>query len=329
MLWTGLARDEIAHRLRHSAVDLTVVDDLSGLAPALAEAEVLVMPGHFYKKEVARAVQSSAGKLRFIQLLTAGYDGLEIHGIPADVTVASNGEVLSPVVAEHGVALLLALTRNLPHTLLNQQRRAWDKTPMLRMRSLQGMRVAIVGFGSIAREFARRIRPFGVHIVGINRSGRPHPLADEMVEIEALDRVLPQADVVVLTLPYSPAMHRLFNARRLALCKSGALLVNLARGALIDQAAIAAALQTGLIGGFATDVADPEPLAADDPLWQAPNVIITPHIAGNDGPSGHVRLADFVGANLDRYAAGQPVQSVVGLPPPLHTADAPALSVFE
>lgn len=322
VLWTGLARDEIAHRLRRTAIDLTVADDLPALESAIAETEVLVMPGHFYRQEVARILRSHAGKLRFIQLLTAGYDGLAIHGIPANVAVASNGEVLSPVVAEHGMALLLALTRNLPQTLHHQLRHAWDKTPMLRMRSLQGMRVLIVGFGSIAREFASRIRPFGVHIVGVNRSGRPHALVDEMFDIGTLDRLLPQADVVLLALPYTPAMHRLFNARRLALCKVGALLVNLARGALVDQTAMTAALQEGRIGGFATDVSDPEPLADDDPLWQAPNVIITPHVAGNEGPQGHMRLADFVGANLDLYVAGKPVRSLIG-----DFSDAPALSV--
>jgi phosphoglycerate dehydrogenase-like enzyme len=125
--------------------------------------------------------------------------------------------------------------------------------------------------------------------------------------------VLARADVVLVAVPYSKDTHHLIGADEFAACKRGAILINVARGGLVDPVALAAALKSGQLGAAGTDVTEPEPLPAGDPLWGAPNLIITPHVAGASGPVGRERLAGFVAANVARFVAGEPVHCVVTL----------------
>jgi phosphoglycerate dehydrogenase-like enzyme len=314
VLWPSIAGKEIAEQLRTIPhAELAIVDDVAKLCEAVKDAEALVIGGHFFDADVAQALRANAHQLRFIQSFTAGYEGLQVHGVPPGVMVANAGDSWSPAVAEHGMALLLALAKCLPHSILNQSRNAWDRTHTAHMGSLEGQTLAIVGFGSIGKEFARRAKAFGMHIVGLSRSARPDPLADEIQPISALNTVLGSADVVVVALPYSVETHHMFGAGQFSACKAGAKLINLARGGLVDPAALISALESGQLSGAATDVTDPEPLPADDPLWRAPNLIITPHVAGANGPVGRKRLAEFVGANVARFAAGRQVSHLVTL----------------
>ena len=314
VFWPSIAGDEIAARLRRIAgVDLVITDSVEKLAAVAPEAEALVIGGHFFSAEVAAVLHAKAQRLRFIQSFTAGYEGLQAHGVPPGVVVANAGDSWSPAVAEHGMALLLALVKCLPPAILNQPRHAWDRAQSVRMGSLEGRALAVVGFGSIGRAFARLAKPFGMRVIGLSRSARPDALADEVRPIGELEAVLGQADVVLVSAPYSQDTHYMIGAPQLAACKPGALLINLARGGLVDPVALAAALKSGHLGGAGTDVTDPEPLPADDPFWDAPNLIITPHVAGASGPVGRNRLAEFVGANVARFAAGEPVSHVVTL----------------
>ena len=121
------------------------------------------------------------------------------------------------------------------------------------------------------------------------------------------------ADVMLVAVPYSKDTEKMIGAIQFDACKPGALLINLARGGLVDQRAMSAALKSGKLGGAAVDVTDPEPLPADDPFWDSPNLILTPHVAGASGPVGRNRLAAFVGANVARFVAGEPVTHVVTL----------------
>jgi phosphoglycerate dehydrogenase-like enzyme len=313
-LWPSIAGKEIAASLRAiPGIDLAIVDHVDKLAAVAPEIEALVIGGHYFDARVAEVLRTRARRLRFIQSFTAGYEGLQAHGVPAGVVVANAGDSWSPAVAEHGMALLLALVKCLPHAILNQPRHAWDRTQTARMGSLEGQTLAIVGFGSIGHEFARRAKPFGMRVVGLSRAGGPDPLADEMQPISALNAVLACADVVLVAVPYSKATHHMIGAEQLAACKPGAILVNIARGGLVDPVALAAALTSGRLGAAGTDVTDPEPLPPGDPLWDAPNLIITPHVAGASGPVGRDRLARFVAANVGRFAAGEPVMHVVRL----------------
>ncbi len=312
--WPSIAGAEIAAGLRAiPEVDLVITDDVDKLAAVAPDIEALVIGGHYFDARVAAVLHTRAKRLRFLQSFTAGYEGLQAHGVPPKVIVANAGDSWSPAVAEHAMALLLALVKCLPHAILNQPRHAWDRTQTARMGSLEGQTLAIVGFGSIGHAFARLAKVFGMHIVGISRSARPDPLADEVAPIGSLPAVLARADVVLVAVPYSKSTHHLIGAQELAACKRGALLVNMARGGLVDPLALAAALKSGQLGGAATDVTEPEPLPADDPFWDAPNLIISPHVSGASGPVGRERLAKFIAANVGRFAAGEPVLHVVSL----------------
>jgi len=313
-LWPSIAGEEIAARLRRiPGVNLAVVDTADKLAQVANELEALVIGGHFFSVQVAEVLRAKAKRLRFIQSFTAGYEGLQKHGVPPGVVVANAGDSWSPAVAEHGMALLLALVKCLPAAVLNQPKHAWDRAQTARMGTLEGQTLAIVGMGSIGREFARRAKAFGMHIVGLSRTAPPEPLADEVLPIRELDAVLARSDAILVAVPYAKDTHHIIGARQFEVCKIGAILINLARGGLVDPVALAAALKSGKLGGAGTDVTDPEPLPADNPLWDAPNLIITPHVAGASGPVGRNRLAEHVGANVERFAAGQPVTNVVTL----------------
>jgi phosphoglycerate dehydrogenase-like enzyme len=315
--WPSIAGDEISARLRKIAgAQLTIVDDMEKFAAAAPQIDALVIGGHFFKAEAARIVHERAKKLRFIQAFTAGYEGLEEHGVPPGVVVANAGDSWSPAVAEHGMALLLALVKKLETPILNKPGHKWDRAFSARMGSLEGMTLAIVGYGSIGRFFAQFARPFGMHLVGLRRNPQPDPLVDEVLPISELNAVLARADAILVAVPYSKATDKMMGAAQFAACKPGALLINLARGGLVDQVALKEALASGQLGGAAVDVTSPEPLPADDPFWDSPNLILTPHVAGACGPVGRVRLAEFIGANLERFVTGKPVQSIVELRAP-------------
>jgi phosphoglycerate dehydrogenase-like enzyme len=312
--WPSIAGQEIAASLGAlRGAELTVIESLDQLSAAAPDMEALVIGGHFFKAEAARVMRERARKLRFIQTFTAGYEGLQEHGVPAGVVVANAGDSWSPAVAEHGMALLLALVKRLEPPILNRSKHLWDRTHSASMGSLEGMTLAIVGHGSIGRAFARLARPFGMHIVGLRRTPGPDPLVDEMLPIGELNTVLARADVMLIAVPYSKATDKMIGAAQFAACKKGALLINLARGGLVDQRALAEALASGKVGGAAVDVTDPEPLPPDDPFWDCPNLILTPHVAGASGPVGRERLARFVAANVARFVAGEPVTHVVTL----------------
>lgn len=269
-------------------------------------ADIIVMSGLAYSAGLANALRDAPGKLKFLQLLTAGYEALEMHGVPAAVRVANAGAVWSPVVADHAMALILGLARRMPDIIASQGRRQWDYSGIApRVWSLQGSRMTIVGFGSIGQELAQRARGFGIRVTGVTRSGQPHPLADRILPAGALTTALADADIVVLAVPLSAATRHLIGAAELAACKPGAVLVNMARGSVLDSQALRNALAEGRIAGAALDVADPEPLPSDDPLWTTPKLIISPHVGGAAGPLYYHRLVDFVSENIQRFLRGE------------------------
>ena len=309
MLWATFGKADLAVRLKAiGGSEVAVADDAAGALRALPDAEALLCQDFLYTPQL-----KDAGKrLKWVQLLTAGYDHAKRVGVAPGVTVTNAGDAFAPSVAAHAVALLLALQRGLPTVLANQARRAWDRSHAQRVTTPAGQTIAIIGFGGIGREIARLLRGFGARIVAVTRSGRPHALADESHPVADLAAVLPRADAVMLALSLDGSSRGLIGARELALCKPTAMLVNIARGAVVDPVALADALGKGIIAGAGLDVADPEPLPPEHPLWRAPNLILTPHYAGAcatlDG-----RIADVVGGNLQRFLAGQPLQHVVAL----------------
>jgi phosphoglycerate dehydrogenase-like enzyme len=250
--------------------------------------------------------------LRVVQSISAGVDSL-LPFVPDGIVVCGASGAHDIAVAEWVVAMLLALRRRLPEFHELQQRAEWDSNagdwiatgpPSVGPTDdLDGATVLILGHGSIGRAVAARLAPFGAHVVGIARHART-----DTEPPEALPRLLPEADAVVLLLPLTPETKRIVDTRFLAQMKEGALLINAARGGIVDTDALLEALESGRIRA-ALDVTDPEPLPSDHPLWQAPNVIITPHIAG-----GVVRWRNrayhLAGEQLRRYVAGEPLLNV-------------------
>jgi phosphoglycerate dehydrogenase-like enzyme len=184
--------------------------------------------------------------------------------------------------AEHTLGLLIAMARNFPDSVHYQdqsrwaQQELWDQPQHLT--ELNGQVLLILGFGSIGHELARRAKAFDMRVWGVSRSGKGDPtLAERIVPITQLHEVLPHADFVVVSAPETSETIHLIGAPELARMKSTAHLVNVARGSLLDQSALLAALQQKKIAAAALDVTDPEPLPAADPLWKAPNLLITPH----------------------------------------------------
>src|SRR5262249_4557960 len=143
--------------------------------------------------------------------------------------------------------------------------------------------IAVIGFGPIGREIGRILRALGARVIAVTRHGRRDEGADEVVAAGELASVLPQADVIMIAAAYDETTHHLINEQMLSLCKKSLLLVNIARGPIIDTRALDAALRTATIAGAGLDVTDPEPLPPDHPLWDAPNIIITPHCSGASG----------------------------------------------
>lgn len=309
----GLARRELTEAM--AAVPgcvLNVVDQVDDCVQALAEADALVLydAPQADAKRVVDAI-AAAGRLRWMHFVSAGREGFVAAGLPAGVAISYAAGGVSPTVAEHAMALLLALARRVPEMVLQQAQSRWDRQLALRAVSLEGMTLAIVGTGHIGIELARRARAFGMRTVGLSRGARPDPALTESHPLDARLRVFAEADAVVVAIALTADTRHLVGAAELAACRRGALLVNIARGGVIDQAALIAALESGHIGGAGLDVTSPEPLPAEDALWRAPNVLISPHFAGSGSAASTRRLAQGAAANLRRLLAGEPLHGVV------------------
>ena len=312
VLWATYAKAELIGRLKPIVGNnLVVVANPDEFGAALGEAEGLLCPDFLYGAQLAETVRTRAGRLRWLQLLTQGFENVQAHGVPAGVTVTNAGDAYSPAVAMHAVALLLAVQRRFPPMLANQLKGEWDRSMSVAMTAPAGATVAVCGFGSIGQEIARLVRALGASVVALTRSARPHALADESLPIGQLHQVLPRADAVVLALPLEASTRQLIGARELALCRKTAVLVNISRGGIVDTAALVEALRSGAIAGAGLDVTDPEPLPAGHPLWAAPNLLISPHVAGAAGKAGFDRLAEVAAKNAERFLAGVPLAHVV------------------
>ena len=212
--------------------------------------------------------------LRLIQLTSAGYDRVDMAYLRAHHIEIRNAKgVYSIPMAEFALTGVLDLYKQSRFFCENQKARRWEKHRALR--ELCGKTVLIVGCGDVGAECAKRFRAFGCRVIGLNRTARENPAFDEIRSADTLDAVLPEADIVVLSIALSDKTRHLMNASRLSRLKDGAVLVNLARGALLDTQALLPVLPR--LGGAVLDVFETEPLPEGSPLWERENVILTPH----------------------------------------------------
>lgn len=214
--------------------------------------------------------------LKYVQLNSAGLDRLPAAKMEAEgVEIRNARGVYSVPMAEYALGGVLEIYKRFPQFRESQTRHAWEKRRDLW--ELSGKTVCILGCGSIGSECARRFSAFDCGVIGVATARRSQPFFEEVVALEDLDAVLPQADVVVVTLPLTEKTRHLLDEKRFARMKHGALLVNMARGAIVDTDAMVAALRSGRLSGAVLDVFEEEPLRADSELWDLENVLITPH----------------------------------------------------
>jgi phosphoglycerate dehydrogenase-like enzyme len=238
--------------------------------------------------------------LKILQMLNAGYDDAMAYLRPG-LTLCNARGVHDASTAELAVGLAIASRRGFAEFIREQATGTWNHR---RFPALSDSKVGIIGFGSIGKEVARKLSGFDVSITAFTQSGR-----DGTVKIDDLDKHLPQLDIVILILPLSDSSRHMFNAARLASMKDGALIVNVARGPIIDTEALIKELNSRRIFA-ALDVTDPEPLPQGHPLWSAPNLIVVPHVGGNS-EAFEPRGRALIESQLKLLAAGSPLEHVV------------------
>jgi phosphoglycerate dehydrogenase-like enzyme len=266
----------------------------------------------------------SRGRLKWIQSSAAGMDHCLVPSVVAsNITVTSASGVLAKQVADHTLALLLGILRDLPTYFRAQQKHEFIRRPT---RDLHGARVGIIGLGGNGRLLARVLKAFETTIIGTDwfPEHKP-PHVDEVLPADAVDELLPRVDVLILAAPLTEHTRDMIGARRLRLLHKDAVLINVARGPLVVERDLVEVLNSGHLWGVGTDVTEVEPLAIDSPLWDVPNVIITPHVGGQRA-SRIDDMTDLFCENLRRYRTGKPLINFVdkrlGFP-------APGVELFE
>jgi phosphoglycerate dehydrogenase-like enzyme len=261
---------------------------------------------------------SRAAKLKWIHSTAAGVGQLMFPELRASGVVVTNASGVHTIpMAEHILGMLVALARRFPSAVRYQMQRRWAQQEIwdeqLRPRELCGQSLLLVGFGAIGKEVAKRVRPLGMRIWAVTRSGRADTdLAERVLPAARLEEVLHEADFVILAAPETPETRHLIGARQLAAMKPSAYLINVARGSLVDEAALIETLRKRAIAGAALDVAEQEPLPPESPFWTLPNVFVTPHISA---VSEYLwdRQTELLLENLARWFAGRELLNRVDL----------------
>lgn len=301
--------------------------------PHIALVDELELPGMrivkaFTPEEVAQEITDAevfygfptsdllreAKALRWIQAPSAGVNFLQHlpELVESDIVLTNTRGAHGPSIGEHTFALLFALTRHIPQAAQAQREHRWAWSDLYHTgHEIWGRTMGIVGYGAIGRAVAQRARGFDMEVLAVD----PHPEAgapfvDEAWGMDRLPELLAQSDVVVVAAPLTKESYHLIDADALARMKSTAYLIVVSRGGIVEENALVAALQEGRLAGAGLDVTEVEPLAADSPLWNAPNLVITPHIAG-DSSEKERRCIEVLCENLQRYSRGETLRNLV------------------
>jgi phosphoglycerate dehydrogenase-like enzyme len=285
--------------------------DREAIRRQLPEADVAFTP--FIDRDAFLA----ATRLRWVQSPAVGVGSLMFPELlTSPVVITSARGIRARSIAEHVIGATIALARRLPAALRAQQAHRWAQDelegPGSGVRSLDGLRMGIVGLGSIGMEIVRLAAPFGIRISAIRRRAQDPPPAgvDHVHAPDRLREILETSDILVLAVPHTPYTKQIVGRRELERMKPGAILINIARGKLIDDVAVVEALRSGKLGGAALDVFTREPLEPDSPYWDLPNVIVTPHTSGAMQDYWTPLVALFAG-NLRRFERGEPLLNQV------------------
>jgi D-2-hydroxyacid dehydrogenase (NADP+) len=265
-------RDLLVKRFR--SLQFHAAHDASEAEPVVGDVEVIMGLGH----HIPPALIAKAKKLKWVQALTTGTETLTAPGVlPPHVVLTSTRGVHGPQMSELAFLNMIALNRDFRKMQRKQAEGKWDQwnQPILEDKT-----IVIVGLGLLAEHLAERCKLFGMTVIGVSDGRTKGPHFDEVHPRKALVALAARSDFLMLLVPYSPATHHLISRDVLAAMKSTAFLINLARGGVLDEAALIEHLQAGKIAGAALDVFSKQPLPPDNPLWRMPNVIITPNVGG-------------------------------------------------
>lgn len=281
-------------------IQVTECDDLGELPlEVISSAEFVILPYEGSSISIPETM-SRLKSVKVIQTLTAGFDNVLPH-IPSGVTLCNAAGVHDDATSELAVLLTLSALRDMPRSFKAQQEHHWET---YFARSLADKHVLLIGYGNVGKAAEKRLLAFGCTVTPVAQSARDHVRA-----VSELPDLIPMADVIVLIVPGNAGTKNLVDAKFLASMKDGALLVNVARGVVVDTKALVAELKTGRINA-ALDVTDPEPLPADHELWDLPNVIITSH-NGGEGDIFWDRARTRIHSQFDLWFAGKPLECVI------------------
>jgi D-2-hydroxyacid dehydrogenase (NADP+) len=298
-------------------VEAVKANNLDSLTRALDGAEIFHAYNSAFTAEFAQVVREKGRALKWIQFTTVGIEiGLRA-GLPDGVWVTNSGDVSQRALATHAMALMLGVMRGFRRFGKLQARRQWPprQSTASQLRDPDGARMVILGMGHIGQEIARKAKAFDMEVICVTRAASPAvPEIDRVVPREKVGEVLPSADVVMVAMPLDAGTRGFLSAERIALMKGTAILVNISRGKVVDEAALARALVEGRIQGAGLDALAEEPLPASSPLWDLPNVLITPHVGGGGGRQQWRRMSELIRGNTRRYLSGEPLEHVVRTP---------------
>lgn len=261
---------------------------------------------------VKGAMLHGSGKLKWLQTNSAGVEEYIKPGVLAPGTSLTNATgAYGLAISEHMLAMLLSILKKL--TLYRDQQKDGKWESRGAVRSIYGSTVLVLGMGDIGGEFGKRCKALGAKVIGVRRTNAAKPdYADEVRLIGELDELLPEADVVAITLPGTEATRNLINRQRLEAMKPGAVLLNVGRGYIVDTEALCDALESGALLGAGVDVTEPEPLPAGHRLWKIPTAVVTPHISGfYHLKETHERIVNIMAENLKRFRQGEPLRNQV------------------
>jgi phosphoglycerate dehydrogenase-like enzyme len=284
--------------------EVTVGDTDADFAAAIAEAEALITEVGVVRSQFP----CTAPRLKLLFITNAGLDRLApFDWLPPGVALLNNAGVHTVKAGEFAIMSVLMLANRVPEMVTHQRAGRWQK---LWGAVLDGRCATVVGLGSLGGAAALQAARFGMHVTGVRATNQPHPHCAEIVSTAELDRVLPRTEFLVLACPLTEATRGLMDRRRLGLLPRGAGVVNIGRGALLDQDALCDLLDEGHLSGAVLDVFTPEPIPAGHRLWSTRNLIISPHTAADDPNTYNPRSLDLFFANLRARREGKPMPNL-------------------
>lgn len=296
--------------LSRLAAAFPTLEFIDGRDPALRDrhlARAAITYGPLSPDQLGKAEQ-----LRWVQLSSAGVPpALCQAAIPRGLTITNLAGLYGPAIAEHALALMTILARNLHLALRNQHQARWDRSIAQTMRNLHGQTLAIIGLGNIGRAIARLARAYGMRIVGCQwPEDVPVPEVDQVYPGHELHAMLVEADVVAVAAPLTEQTEGMLGSAEFAAMKRGVLYINVSRGPVAQEAALLDALRSGQVGGAGLDVFAVEPLPSDHPLWAMPQVVISPHFSGETVNNSSLPVERFQ-RNLHNWLNNRPLEGLV------------------